>query len=140
MSKRKRSEEVPTGLPEGQEWEGPVTASVEEIAVVPGQPGNAPTTSGNIAEGCEVYQLTRLQPVEVAVVGTPGPPRIHWNVTNQEPAVVVEVDPTNRPELPQQERVSTGWTEEAEADMAGRGTAEPHWFWELLEAVGYDVW
>ena len=140
MSKCKRSEEVPTERAEGKEWESLVTVSVEGIAVVPGYPGGGPTTSGNIDEGCEVHQLARLQPVEVAVVGTPGPPRIRENVTNQETVVVAEVDPANSTGLPQEERVPTDWTEEAEVDVAGRATAEPHWFWELLEAAGYDVW
>lgn len=104
----------------------PINCSVEETAVVPGYPEGAPTTSGNIDKGCEVHQLARLQPAEVAVVGTSGPPRIREGVTNQETVVVAEVDPD--------------WTEEAEADVAGRATAKTHWFWELLEAAGYDVW
>ena len=29
---------------------------------------------------------------------------------------------------------------EDEADVAGDQTTEPHWFWELLEQAGYDVW
>ena len=60
MNKRKRSEEVPTERPEGQEWESPVTVSVEETAVVPGYPGGAPTASGNIDKGCEVHQLAKV--------------------------------------------------------------------------------
>ena len=125
---------------EGQKWESPVTISAEEIAVVPGYPGGTPTTSGNIDKGCEVHQLARLQPVEVAAVGTPCPPRIREIVTNQEALGVAEVDPATRTGLPREERVSTDWTEGVEADVAGRAPVEPHWFWELLEAAGYDVW
>lgn len=84
--------------------------------------------------------MTGLTPAEVAVGGTLGPTKIQGVVPNREPAVVAEVDPLIEPELPHQERVSTNWLGEGEADVAGGSTSEPHWFWELLEAAGYDVW
>lgn len=135
MNKRKRSELELTGLPEGQELEGPATALLGKTSVDPVYPGGPPNTRDNSQKGSEAQQ-----PAEVAVVETPGPPRICEGVANQETGLVTEVDLVNGTVLPREEGVDADWAEEEDADVAGRATAATSWFWELLEAAGYDVW
>ena len=101
MTKRRRSEELPNELPEGQEWGGLVNDSIGVAAVVQGHPGSVPGPSGTTGEGCEVHRLAKVKPVEGAVEGTPDPPEIHGEVTNQEPTLPAEVDAVTRPELHQ---------------------------------------
>lgn len=45
--------------------------------------------------------MAKVKPVEGAVEGTPDPPEIHGEVTNQELTLPAEVDAVTKPELHQ---------------------------------------
>ena len=127
-------------LPEGKGGESQATASAEGATVVHVQPGAAPDARADIVTEGDGHQLDGRDSVDVARVGVVSPRRITRVVTNHGPVVATEVVATGELGLPHQERVPFNRLREEEVDLAGHNTVEPHWFWELLEEVGYDVW
>ena len=68
------------------------------------------------------------------------PPRIEGGGTELRTVDPVEVRIPIGPRLPPQGLVSEDQLEGVEVDVAGGQVSETHWFWELLEEAGYDVW
>ena len=140
MTKRRRSEETWVELPEGQGGESKATASAEGATIIQVQPGAVPATRVDTVTEGEGHQLDGGDSANVVSVGAVSPRRITGVVTNLEPVVAIEVDTTGELGLPHQERVPINRLREEEVDVAGHNTVESHWFWELLEEAGYDVW
>ena len=76
----------------------------------------------------------------VAPTSAVTPTRIEGGVTESRTGDPVEVRVPIGPRLPLQELVSEDQLEGADVDVAGGHAPERHWFWELLEEAGYDVW
>ena len=124
-------------------------AGLREISVVLG--GDVASESQEIAEVAS--QLTGLQDcvqvptskahtieVDVAAGVAVRPPRNEGVGATLDLVEATELAPTGETVLTPQERVLADRLVEEEAYMAGDNLADPHWFWEVLEQAGYDVW
>ena len=127
-------------LAEGQGGESPATTSAEGATTVQVPPGAAPATRDETVAKGEGRRLGGRDPADVAEVGAVSPHRIIRIVTNQEPVVATEGVATGELGLPQPARVPVNRLRGEEVDLAGPNTANPNWFWELLEEAGWDVW
>ena len=82
--------------------------------------------------------LAKGQPphgADMAPTSAVTPPRIEGDVTESRPGGPVEERVHVGPGLPLQELISEDQLGSVDVDVAER-----HWFWELLEEAGYDVW
>ena len=86
--------------------------------------------------GNQVQTIT----VDVATGGTERPPNNEGVDTPLGLEGSSELAPTGEIGPTPQEGVLSDKLVEDEADVAGEQAVEPHWFWELLEQAGYDVW
>ena len=68
------------------------------------------------------------------------PPRSEGVKATLEVVESTELAPTGETVPTPHEGVLTDRLVEEEADVAGDNVADPHWFWEVLEQAGYDVW
>ena len=93
------------------------------------QPGPEVPANGHQPRGVDVAPTDALTPT-----------RIERGVTELRTVEPIEVRVPIGPRLPPQEPVSEDQLEGAEVDVAGGQVPETHWFWELLEEAGYDVW
>ena len=113
---------------------GDTVAAMWEVAAVGSQPtGSQPgpgvPTTGQQPCGADVAPKEVLKPHRIEEGGT--------ELRTVDP---IEVGITIGPIPPSQERVLVDQLEEAEVHVAEEQVSEPHWFWELLEEAGYDVW
>ena len=76
----------------------------------------------------------------MASVDPLNPPKIGRGGTEPPSEATVGVEVTAEPNLLLQERVLVDQLEEEEVDVAGEHVSDHHWFWEMLEEAGYDVW
>ena len=108
--------------------------AMREVATIVPQPTGLQPSPGVQTNG------QRPNDVGVASVDTLNPPRIERGGTEPQSEATVGVEATVGPSLPLQERVLVDQLEEEEAEVAGEHVSGHHWFWEMLEEVGYDVW
>ena len=76
----------------------------------------------------------------MASLETLSPPWIEEGGIEPKSTATVEVEATGGHVLPLHKRVLVDRLKEEEADVAREHVSEPHWFWEMLEEAGYDVW
>ena len=76
----------------------------------------------------------------MAHLDTLNPPRIERVEIELQPETTVEAKATLGSNPPPHESILVGQLEEEEADVAGVHVYIRHWFWEMLEEAGYDVW
>ena len=107
---------------------------MREVAAVGSQPTGSQPGPGVPANGQQPHGAD-VAPKEILM-----PPRIEGGGTELRTVDPVEVGIPIGPRLPSQERVLVDQLEGAEVDVAGGQVSETHWFWELLEEAGYDVW
>ena len=105
-----------------------------EVAVIASQPTGSQPTS-------EVWdQGQRSHDADVPSTHSPRPPRIEEGRAELLPEVAEGLEVRTEAGLPEQDRVLADQLREEEADVAGEHVPSRHWFWEMLEEAGYDVW
>ena len=114
--------------------EGNATSKVREVAAIVPQPTG-------LHESTRVPTIRRhANEVGVAAGEALGPPRNERVGVTLKLVGAAEVAATGEPSLPSHEGVLADRLIEEEADVAGETVSNPHWFWEILEQAGYDVW
>ena len=86
------------------------------------------------------YSHVHTIDANVATGGTVRPPSSEGVDATLELEELAKLAPTSETVPTPQEGVLPDMLQEEEADVAGEQATDPHWFWELLEQVGYDVW
>lgn len=109
------------------------SAPREVTAIAPHPTGSQPTFDVRVQE-------QRPPAADVASGYSLSPPRIERGRTEPFPETAEGLEVTSETSLPLQEHVLVDQSEEEATHVAGEYVPSRHWFWELLEEAGYDVW
>ena len=105
-----------------------------EVAAIAPQPTGSQQNS-------EVWdQGQRSHGADVATTHSPRPTRIEGGRAERPSEVAEGLSVRTEARLLEPGWVLESQLEEEEADVAGEHMPTRHWFWEMLEEAGYDVW